>query len=209
MIEVQVYNQQGEPTGTLNVDEASLGGCVRRALLKQAIDAYHANQHVGTAATKSRGMIAGSTRKLFRQKGTGNARMGTIRTNLRRGGGVAFAKQARDPGKKLTRKMRTQARNSALLSKLRSQDVLVLETLKYDSPKTKPFAQLLGKLGVDRSCLLALDNYDTNVYLSARNVDRLSVCLGEQLNAYELLRHHKLLITRQAFERLTGGGTED
>jgi large subunit ribosomal protein L4 len=202
MIEVAVYNQKGEPAGSLEVDEALLGGEVRTALLKQALDSYHANRHQGTAATRSRGMVAGSTRKIFRQKGTGRARMGTVRQNIRRGGGVAFAKVSRDVGKKLPRKMRTQARNSALLSKLLSEDILVVDQLKYETPKTKTFVDLLGKLGIDRSCLLALAEFDRNVYLSARNVPRVDVCLGDQLNAYELLRHRKLLITKEAMESL-------
>ncbi len=208
MIEVAIYNQQGEKTGSLAVDEARLGGKVRYPLLKQALVAYQANARQGTAATKSRGMVQGSTRKLYAQKHTGRARMGTVRTPIRRGGGVTFAKVPRDFSKKLSKKSRRLARNSALLAKLLSQDVIVLDSLTYDQPKTKPFAQLLGRLGVDRSCLLALAAPDKNVYLSARNVDRLSVCQAGQLNAYDLLSHRKLLITRQAFDGLLGGGEE-
>lgn len=206
MIEVQVYNQNGEQAGTLEVDEARLGGHVREHLLKQALVSYHANQHQGTAATRSRGMVAGSTRKLFRQKGTGRARMGTVRTNLRRGGGVAFAKQPRSMRKGLSKKMRRIARNSALLAKLLSQDVLVLEEIKYDAPKTKPLAALMGKLGVDRSCLFALAEPDRNVFLSARNLAKVTICTGEQLNAYDLLNHRKLLITRDALQAVLGEG---
>ena len=99
MITVAVHNRDGKEIDSLKIDEAVLGGHVRIALLKQAIVMYHANKRVGTAATKSRGMIEGSTRKIYKQKGTGNARMGTVRTNIRRGGGVAFAKVARDFGK--------------------------------------------------------------------------------------------------------------
>ena len=104
MIDLAVYNKQGQEVGSLQVDEAVFGGTVRYALLKQAIVMYNANKRVGTAATRSRGMVAGSTRKIFRQKGTGNARMGTVRTNIRKGGGVAFAKKARDLGKKMPKK---------------------------------------------------------------------------------------------------------
>ena len=206
MIEVAVYNQQGERAGSLSVDEASLGGEVRYDLLKQALVAYQANARQGTVATKSRGMVAGSTRKLYAQKHTGRARMGTVRMPSRRGGGVAFAKVPRDFSKKLSKKTRHLARNSALLAKLLSQDVILLETLKYDSPKTKPVAEMLAKLGVDRSCLLATDGQDKNVYLSARNIWRLTVCQAGQLNAHNLLSHRKLLMTRQAFEGLLGDG---
>ncbi|MDD4889629.1 MAG: 50S ribosomal protein L4 [Phycisphaerae bacterium] len=202
MIEVPVYNQQGEKTGSLSVDEARLGGTVRTQLLKQAALSYHNATRQGTVATKSRGMVEGSTRKLYAQKHTGRARMGPVRTPLRRGGGHAFAKVPRDFSQKLSKKSRRLARNSALLAKLLSQEVVVLESLKLQSPKTKPFAQLLAKLGIDRSCMLALDAADMNVYLSARNVDRMSVCQAEQLNAFHLLQNRKLLITREGLQRL-------
>ena len=204
MIEVTIYNQQGEKAGSLSIDEASLGGCVRYDLLKQALLAYQNTARQGTVATKSRGMIAGSTRKLYAQKHTGRARMGPVRTPLRRGGGVAFAKVPRDFSQKLYKKSRRLARDSALLAKLLSQDVVILDALKFETPKTKPFAQLLAKLGIDRSCVLALEADDPNVYRSARNVPRMSVCQADQLNAYSLLRNKKLLITRQGLERLIG-----
>jgi large subunit ribosomal protein L4 len=202
MIEVAVYNQQGDKSGSLSIDEASLGGEVRYKLLKQAVLAYQNNARQGTAATKSRGMVAGSTRKLYAQKHTGRARMGTVRSPIRRGGGVTFAKVTRDFSQKLSKKTRKLARNSALLSKFISQDVVVLESIKYETPKTKPFAQLLAKLGIDRSCVLALDSNDQNVVLSARNVPRLSVLQAEQLNAHNLLAHRKLLITRAGLDQL-------
>jgi len=206
MIEVAVYNQQGEKTGSLSVDEARLGGRVRYELLKQAVISYQNKARQGTVATKSRGMIAGSTRKLYAQKHTGRARMGPVRQPLRRGGGVAFAKVPRDFSQKLSKKSRHLARSSALLAKLLSQEVVVLDSLKYETPKTKPFAQLLAKLGIDRSCVLALDAQDQNVFLSARNVPRLIVCQADQLNAHNLLSHRKLLITRLGLEWLVGVG---
>ncbi len=115
MITVAVLDKTGKVVDSLTVDEAVLGGCVRLPLLKQAIVMYHANKHIGTAATKSRGMVDGSTRKIYRQKGTGNARMGNIRTNVRRGGGVAFAKVARSNRKDMPKKQRVLAMKSALL----------------------------------------------------------------------------------------------
>lgn len=202
MIDVTIYNQQGEQTGTLSVDEAKLGGQVRPDLLKQAYLSYENALRQGTVATKSRGMVEGSTRKLYAQKHTGRARMGPVRSPIRRGGGVSFAKVPRDYSQKLNKKMRRLARNSALLAKMLSNDLCVVDSISYAAPKTKPFAQLLGRLGIDRSCLLALDASDKNVVLSARNVDRLTICLGSQLNAYNILKNRKLLITRQAFEGL-------
>jgi large subunit ribosomal protein L4 len=104
MIDVAVYNVEGQEVENLRVDEATLGGSVRHALLKQAIVMYHANKRVGTATTKGRGMVAGSSKKLFRQKGTGNARVGNIRTGKRRGGGMIFAKSPRDFRQRMPKK---------------------------------------------------------------------------------------------------------
>jgi large subunit ribosomal protein L4 len=125
MIDLVVYNTEGKEVDSLKIDETSLGGMVRYPLLKQAIIMCQANKRVGTAATKSRGMVAGSDKKLFRQKGTGNARVGNIRTGKRRGGGVTFAKSLRDFRKCMPKKQRRLARDSAILAKLLSNNVVV------------------------------------------------------------------------------------
>jgi len=127
MIDIAVYNREGQEVERIQVNEELLGGQVRSALLKQAIVMYHANQRVGTAATKNRGRVEGSTRKIYRQKGTGNARMGTIRTPIRKGGGVAFAKLPRDFSQRMPKKQRRLARDSAILSKLQSGQVVVVD----------------------------------------------------------------------------------
>jgi len=137
MIDVAVYNTDGKEVDSLKVDEAALGGSIRHPLLKQAIVMYHANKRVGTAATKSRGMVTGSSKKLFRQKGTGNARVGNIRTGKRVGGGVTFAKTARDFSQRMPKKQRKLARDSAILAKLLGNDVVVVDGLKFDKPKTR------------------------------------------------------------------------
>ena len=118
MINLAVYNIDGKEVESLKIDETVFGGSVRYPLLKQAVVMYHANKRVGTAATKGRSMIAGSGRKLFRQKGTGNARVGNIRTGKRRGGGVTFAKSLRDFSQRMPKKQRRLARDSAILAKL-------------------------------------------------------------------------------------------
>jgi large subunit ribosomal protein L4 len=129
MIELTVYNSSGQQVDTFRVDEAVLGGCVRYALLKQALVRDHANKRVGTVATKNRSIVAGSTRKVYRQKGTGNARMGTRRTGKRVGGGMIFAKVPRDFSQRMPRKQRLLARDSAVLAKLRSHSVVVVDGL--------------------------------------------------------------------------------
>jgi hypothetical protein len=133
MIELTVYNTGGQQVDTVQIDESVLGGCIRYSLLKQAIVMYHAKR-VGTATTKSRSFVAGSTRKLYRQKGTGNARVGTRRTGKRVGGGMTFAKEARDFSQRMPRKQRLLARDSAVLAKLRANHVVVVRSGVRETP---------------------------------------------------------------------------
>ena len=198
MIDLTVYNVEGQEVDSLKVDEAVLGGKVRYPLLKQAIVMYHTNKRVGTASTKSRGMISGSTKKLFRQKGTGNARAGTSRTCKRVGGGVAFAKLNRNFRNRMPKKQRQLARDSAVLAKLLSNNVVVIDTLEFDEPKTKRFADILGKLKIERSCLITLNQYNSNVHKSTRNIPKVSIMPVEQLNAGDICCHQKMLFTREA-----------
>lgn len=204
MLEVPVYNTSGEQIDTLKVDEEAFGGTVNASLLKQAVVAYGASRHRGTAATRSRGMVQGSTRKLFRQKGTGNARRGPIRTNVMRGGGVAFAKRAQDKRRRLPRRMRRAALKTALLAKMLGQDLLVLDGLKIDKPTTREMAGILKNLKINRSCLLALGDRDRNVYLSSRNLPDLSVSIAEELNAFDVATRQKMIATTEAMQVLLG-----
>ena len=198
MIDLSVYNRDGQQVDTLKVDESILGGRVRYPLLKQAIVMYHANKRVGTATTKSRGMVAGSTRKLFRQKGTGRARVGNIRTGKRVGGGVTFAKIARDFGQGMPKKQRKLARDSAVLAKLLSNNVVVVDKLNFEKPRTRDFADILGNLKIERSCLVAIASPDDNLYRSVRNIPRVAVMPVAELNAGDVCNHHKVLFTKEA-----------
>jgi large subunit ribosomal protein L4 len=199
MINLPVYDRDGREVDSLKVDESAFGGHVRYALLKQAIVMYHNNKRVGTAATKSRGMVEGSTRKLYAQKHTGNARAGTIRTAKRVGGGVTFAKVARDFSQRMPKKQRHLARDSAVLAKLLSDNVVVVDQLKFDKPKTKDFAAVLNNLKIDRSCLVVTGDYDETLWRSARNVAKVSVQPVAESNAGDICRHTKLLFTKDAF----------
>ncbi len=202
MIELSVYNREGKELEKMQIEESVLGTWVRPALLKQAVVMYHANKRQGTAATKSRGMVAGSTRKIYRQKGTGRARMGANRTVVRTGGGVAFAKQARDFSKRMPKKQRRLARNSAVLAKLKSENAVIIDELNFENPKTKEFAAILKNLNIDRSCLTVLDDYDVNVYKSVRNIPKMKVLEIDQLNAGDICNKQKLLFTKKALEAL-------
>jgi large subunit ribosomal protein L4 len=213
MIELSVFNTSGQQVDRIQVDESVLGGCIRYALLKQAIVMYHANKRVGTVATKSRSYVAGSTRKLFRQKGTGNARVGTRRTGKRVGGGVTFAKSPRDFRQGMPRKQRMLARDSAVLAKLRSNEVVVIEGLSFERPRTKDFVAVLKNLNIDRSCLVAIPEYDENVYKSVRNVRKVDVMPVADLNAADIINHRRMLFTKDALTAFlnrkgAGGGAE-
>ena len=202
MIEVPIYNQAGKEIEKIQVDPAKLGGEVRDNLLKQALVMYHANQRQGTVRTLARGEVAGSTRKMFRQKGTGNARTGGIRNPIKKGGGHAKQKRPKDWRQAMPKKARRLATHSAILSKLQSGDVRVISEMKFDQPKTKLVAQLYKALGIDRSCLVALQGRDETVERSARNIDRTTLTTVAQLNAWDILRNRPLLLTKAGLEQI-------
>src|SRR3954462_1044566 len=157
MIDVPIFNQAGKQIDTMKVDEAKFGGAeVNKPLLKQALVYYHANQRQGTVRTQARGEVAGSTRKMFRQKGTGNARTGGIRNPIKKGGGHAKQKRPKDWRQALPKKARQLATKSAILSKIQSNDIRVLSEIKLEQPKTKEVAKLWKALGLDRSVLVAI-----------------------------------------------------
>jgi large subunit ribosomal protein L4 len=202
MIEVPVYNQAGDKVSTVQVDEAKLGGEVRKSLLKQAIVMYHANLRQGTVQTKARGEVAGSTRKMFRQKGTGNARTGGIRNPIKKGGGHAKQKHPKDWRQAMPQKARQLATKSALLMKFQANDVRVVDTLTFDAPKTKVVAQMYKALGIDRSCLFALSERNPNIEKSARNIDRTKLTTVARLNAFDILKHRTLLMTKSGLDQI-------
>jgi large subunit ribosomal protein L4 len=202
MIEVPVFNQAGQKVDTLQVDEQKLGGEVRINLLKQAMVMYHANQRQGTVRTLARGEVAGSTRKMFRQKGTGNARTGGIRNPVKKGGGHAKQKRPKDWRQAMPKKARRLARNSAILSKIKSQEIRVIDQIALEQPKTKVVAQMFKALGIDRSVLVALDGHDQLIERSARNIDRTTMTTVAQLNAWDILKNRTLLVTRAGLQQI-------
>ena len=203
MLEVPVYDIEGKQVETLQVDENDFGGYVNEDLLKQAVVAYHANKRQGSASGLTRGMVSGSTAKAFKQKGTGRARRGDMRTPLIRGGGRAFAKAPRDFRKGLPRKMRRRALQSAILAKMLGQDLMVLKGLSVSEPKTKTLVGILKNLKINRSCLLALADRDTNVHLSSRNIADLTVRTAGELNAFDVATRQKMIVTSEAMSALS------
>ncbi|HUU91738.1 MAG TPA: 50S ribosomal protein L4 [Phycisphaerae bacterium] len=202
MIEVKVYNPDGGDAGRIEVDEAWFGSKVRMDVLRLAVRRHEANRRCGTATTKSRGMVHGARRKIFRQKHTGRARMGSIRNPIRRGGGMTFAKKARDFGVGMPKKMRRQALDSAMLARLLDAEIIVLDGLALEEPKTREVADALKAVGVERTCLLALPAGETVLYKSARNLPRVRVRQVADLNAYDVLWPNRVVFTRTAFEAM-------
>jgi large subunit ribosomal protein L4 len=203
MLTLNVYNRQGEAVGTVEVDPAEFGGTVNKQLLHDVVLMYLANQRAGTHSTLRRGEVAGSTKKLFRQKGTGNARVGTRRTNKRRGGGTAKGPKPRDYEYHLPKKAVRAATRMAILSKFQDNEALILDELTLTEVKTKQVASLLKALKLeDTTCLLGIKDYDKNLYLSARNIPKVKVLPASQFNAYTVLRQKRLLLTRAALEAL-------
>lgn len=200
MIDVPVFNMNGEQTGSMEVDENVLGRVVRLDLLKQAVVMWRTHQRQGSARTKNRAMVVGSTRKLFRQKGTGNARMGSVRQNVRRGGGRAHCTRERNYRRDMPQQMKRTARNSALLAKLKDKQVAVIDPITLDGPKTKVFAAMLKAVGAQQGCVFALEAPNAVLYKSGRNIPKTEIRQVHELNAYDLLRRRKVLFTRPALE---------
>ena len=207
MIELPVYNKEGKQVDAINIDETLLGTEVNPTLLKQAYVMFHSNRRQGSARTKSRGMVIGSTRKIYKQKGTGNARMGQVRTNIRKGGGVAFAKTRTHEHfrKDMPKKMRQLANRNALLAKLVDGEVKCIIDLDFKTPKTKEFKAILDAVGVNRSCLVAVDSENRNAAVSARNLDNVDTIRVDQLNVFELLNHRFLVVDKASIEAFLDG----
>ena len=200
MIEIPVHNSAGKQVDSLKIDEKLLGGRLRPILLKQAYVHFHANRRQGSAATRTRGQVEGSTRKLYRQKGTGNARRGPSGTNIMRGGGHAHAKRAHSWRQDLPKKMRRLANRNALLAKVVDGEVRLLDSLSFDKPNTKQFAGILDALKVDRTCLVALGSCVGPESRSAANIDHVSVTQIDRLNAFDLLNHRYLVAEKSALQ---------
>ena len=197
-MEIPVLDKNGKPVGKMNVDEQALGGEVNPALIKQAYVRYHSNLRQGSARTRSRSATAGSTRKLYRQKGTGRARSGPLRTPLRKGGGHTFAKtRGREAFRKdMPIKMRRKANRNALLAKLIDGEVKVIDSLDFDTPKTKVFLNLLEACKIDRTCLVAVAPENKSVRLSARNIEDVTIVNSRQLTCWDMLNHRYMIISK-------------
>jgi large subunit ribosomal protein L4 len=206
MVTVNVFNREGQTVGTVEVNPDEFGGEVNRQLLHDVVLMYLANQRAGTHSTLRRGEVAGSTKKLFRQKGTGNARVGPRRTNKRKGGGTAKGPKPRDYEYHLPKKVVKAATRMAILSKLQDGEAVVVEDLAVPEIKTKQVAKVLKALKIDTTCLIGTAGLSAEdhhkLFLSARNIDGVELFPVREFNAYTVLKQKRLVLTRAALDEL-------
>ncbi len=201
MPSIPIYDRTGKEVGAYSIGPEDLAPRINKQLLHEAVVMYQANLRQGTFKTKNRTDVAGTTKKMYRQKGTGNARAGSRRSNIRRGGGHAKQKLPRDFGYRLPRKALQLATRMALASKLKDNQVVVIDQLTLAAPQTKEVAGVLKALKLDgTTLLLATAAYDVNVYKSARNIEGVCVSAVADLNALSVLQPRKLLVTKDALD---------
>ena len=200
---VKVRNLKNEEVGDVELSDAVFGAELNEALIHAAVKSFLASGRQGTVGTKTRGDVSGSGRKLWRQKGTGRARIASIRSPLWKGGGNVHGPQARDWSYNLPKKMRRGALRSALSERLREGNLIVLDQFMLAEPKTKAFMEVLSTLGLDAAKTLIVDSPENeNLLLASRNVKRAKVVKSFSLNIYDLLYHEKLIVSRAAIEEL-------
>lgn len=208
-LNMDVFDTTGKATGKVTLPSEVFGAKINKELLSQAIRVYLANQRMGTAKTKDRGEVHGTTKKVWQQKGTGRARHGSRRAPIFVHGGVAFGPRPHDFSLKLSKKMRTHALFSALSSKVKDKEIKIVTGLEKITPKTKIMVRVLGDLGIqDRKKILLVtpsgENTFGNVYRSARNVEGVRIMDANMLNAYKVLDNKLLVLMKDAIDSIKG-----
>ncbi|QUW20375.1 50S ribosomal protein L4 [Sporosarcina sp. Marseille-Q4063] len=202
MTKVSVLSQTGSSVGEIELNDAIFGIEPNEAILFEALVQQRASLRQGNHKVKNRSEVAGGGRKPWRQKGTGRARQGSIRSPQWRGGGVVFGPTPRSYSYKLPRKVRRIALLSALSSKVREENVIVLDQLSFDAPKTKEFVQVLKDLSINKKALIVTADLDETVALSARNIPGISVVTASSINVLDIVAHEKFVVTKAAVEKI-------
>jgi large subunit ribosomal protein L4 len=202
MPKVALYNQNGENIGEIELNDAVFGIEPNKHVLFEAVIMQRASLRQGTHKTKNRAEVSGGGRKPWRQKGTGRARQGSIRSPQWRGGGIVFGPVPRSYSYKLPKKVRRLAIKSALSSKVLENSIVVLDNLTLEAPKTKEMVKILNNLSVDRKALIVTADANENVILSARNIPGVTVVTASGINVLDVLNHDKLVITKAAVEKV-------
>ncbi len=199
---VEVKNLKNEIVGELELKDEVFGAPLNEALIYDAVKVYLANQRQGTVKTKTRGNTSGSGKKLWRQKGTGRARVASLRSPLWKGGGNAHGPQPRDWSVELPKKMKRGALKSALSERLREGNLMVVDEFNLTDHKTKSFMAIVKTFGWDKKTLIVETRPETNLILSSRNVPGVKVASGVNVNIYDVLYHEKIVFTKNAINAL-------
>ena len=202
MPKVDVLNVSGQRVGEIELDDNVFGVEVNKHVLHDAVKNYLANQRQGTQSAKTRSEVRGGGRKPYRQKGTGRARQGSLRSPNFVGGGVVFAPKPRDYSYKLPKKVKRLAMKSALSSKVENGEIIVLEELTMDAPKTKDMVSILKNINTAKKALIVLDSKDENVIKSSRNIQGVSTTLVNNLNVYDILKYDTFVVTKEAAQKI-------
>lgn len=203
MPKLTVHDRKGAKVGTYSVEPSDFAPSINKQLLHDAVVMYQSNQRQGTHKTKARGEVSGSKKKLYRQKGTGNARAGHKRSGTRRGGGHIMSIQPRNYVYRMPRKALQLATRMALASKIADDELVIIDDLSFESPKTRDMVAVIKALGCDDNSLLVTTSaHDVNVYKSVRNLPQVDVSPAPDLNALSLLSAKRVLITKSALDQL-------
>jgi large subunit ribosomal protein L4 len=202
MAEAALYATNGSELGKVELSDDVFGRAPGEGIVHQVVVAQQANLRQGTAATKERSDVVGSTRKRWRQKGTGRARVGSGKSPHWRGGGTAFGPHPRDFSQRTNKKMRREALRSVIADKLQTDSLIVLNELTLEGPKTKDLTTILRRLNIEGSCLIVTEGADRNAYLSARNIPGVNQTYVDSLGALDVISHRMLLVTKSALETL-------
>lgn len=210
VISLPIYSSEGKEVDTVKLNSAVFDGVINSDAIHQAVSAYRANQRKGIASTKTRGEVSGGGKKPWKQKGTGRARVGSIRSPLWRHGGVVFGPHPRSFYYKLPQKIKLLALKSSLNAKIKENSIIVLEDLKLETPKTKEAVKLFSNLKAvqangkkKNSLLLLLDKIDSNLKLGLGNIAFLNFGLAKETHTYDIMRHGKIIITKSGLNQLT------
>ena len=207
-MKLKIKDIKGSNQGELEVKFALVEGGKGTQAVHDAVVAYRANQRMGTACTKNAGDVAGTNRKPWRQKGTGRARAGSHQSPLWVGGGVVFGPKPRDFSKKVSKSTRSLALRKALSERLKAGDVVLVDDLKLDSPKTRDFIGVMSTLDLTGTTLIVA-LADKNLTLASRNLEKVTLATSDSLNTYDVLRPDKLLFTKSAFEKVEARLTKE
>ena len=206
MATLPVYNESGDEVGKYEIDSEAVAARVSKQLLHDAVVMYQANLRQGSHNTRTRGQVSGTNKKMYRQKGTGNARAGSKRTNVRRGGGVARTIKPRDYSYRMPKKAIRLATRMAIRSKIDDGEIVVIDSLGFDAPKTSRMASILKALKLDgTTTLVATADQDTAVYKSGRNIAGVTVQPVKDLNALAVLKPRRMLVTKDALDKIKDG----